>query len=506
MKNLFIAKEIKKAEHPTSTTTRRVEGGEYITEKTTYVAITKLAHAECGHVFEVEPNRRQPQYTCPHCGKSSRTLIASKEIRKEAKEMDVTDYYGTPFDCTGSSILHVSENENGIRFSNQTTTMVINGNTVDVESKEKTYLEFILGQRTTGMKVMKRTEDKAIDAFEACGVNSHNIYNVECVYDGFDNAEEFIASSKWLSKINFLDILAHINVSMSFNSLLVLTAIVLSSYPQLELLLKMKYYKLFNDILTVLQRAYNKQMLASEIKRFERLFDIEATKGKNAMRLPTYIGEYLQARNADIEEYLVWCDIYQLTSMSKENFLELLNSVDFCKMSINKCIKELPKIIKYEGYSNVLKVCKYICKNNRLHPTHVCHLLSDYLELCSLHDIKIDLFPQDIEKLHDEVFIYVQGKRAEEKNNNLDKLATQVEEQIKPKNDKILSEDDLVAIVPHSVRDFLNEASQQRNCVGGYYRKLSRKPTTLVTGMKAYQILDTYLILCYIIIRWVVNI
>ena len=321
---------------------------------------------------------------------------------------------------------------------------------------------------------MKKKEDKDIDPFEACGITTQNLRHLDVVYDGAADIGDFISKSSTCQKLDFFNIASRMKEKMSLDSLFILTIIAISIYPQLELLIKMRYYSLLGDIIKVLGRAYNRQMLAEEMQTFEKLFDIEATKGKDALRLPAYIGSYLVDRNADISEYLLWSDIYQITNISKEKFAELIVSPDFCTVSLMGWTCELPNILKYDGYSNILKVCKYaIRQNNKNNYCNVFDTLRDYLDMCSLCGIKHEMYPADIYKLHNELSVMKRDMEAKIENEQLKTLAGQLNKVVNKKKEGE-KEPEYVIVFPSNVNDFSQEASQQHNCVGWYYHNVLR--------------------------------
>ena len=257
------------------------------------------------------------------------------------------------------------------------------------------------------------------------------------------------------------------NVEGNPNNNIVFRAYVLalSSYPQMEIVYKMGMGHILQSLLTTILTSQVNQV-KTMICDIGKLIDIEKTEGKKMFRLPKYILNYLTANRSSIQEYLGWADIYALTNITEKDFNEFIDNGYLLYLASSMTwwetktvYNELLSVLKY-GYS-LNKLAKYLMKEKS-----TLHFLYDYLTMSEFCGLEYELYPQHLEKRHDQVVKYNIAKKNEANNKALDDLAANI--------NKILTDEEannktLSVVIPRSVQDYIDEGNAMRNCMGGYY-------------------------------------
>ena len=381
-----------------------------------------------------------------------------------------------------STELVVTPNDQGgVSFLNFETSVIYAADKLQAKTMLRYSLDYIPGQATSGVKHLSRgIRTREADVFEALGINSQNSrYGVHLTYEGADNLKDFLAKNPVIARnMGFMQIMVNLDKRRHCEpiNLFIMIAILFSSFPQMEQLVKMGHYRLFNEALGYIQDSSNKKVLVEKLKNLEKLFNPEATKGKEALRMPFYVGQYLNAKAANISEYLAWCDIFELTDLSKEQFEKLVNSYEFGAVQMQCGVLDLPELLKYKYPLD--KLCRYLLKQDDMRPETALNLLKDYRNMCSIADVAPDEYPSELRKRHDDMAKFMKAQQDAEKDKLLESFGSKVEAVVnKPeaagaKANGEVKAPEYVIVVPKSMKDFQDEANMQNNCVGYYYNRV----------------------------------
>lgn len=393
--------------------------------------------------------------------KSIRCTTSRKKTQKTPSELYIRtlkDEIGLEI-YTGSKTISYKESPDGIiKFNTK----------IDFTS----YVKFIPGTPVISLKLMKK-ENKEIDVFEALNINSQNISGREIFFEGAENFWDFFENNQKL--MNYLGMghaMAAFPSTFNPEAFFILHLALISSYPVLELLIKMNYFSLYNDIIKTIRQSGNKEAISLNVKNLNKLLNNECSKGALALKLPKYIGDYLRDRNADLPEFIQWADIYERENLSKENFQALVQSPEYLFCNLNGYLSEIPNIMKY-GYP-VQKLLRYLYKEGKgckqRYYNNTMYLLKDYNQMCELLGIEHEMFPKNLQAAHDNLQEAYNAKKDEISNEKLKAIASAVNTAIAPKSRETLTKmEELYSIVvPETVEDFIQEGNNQHNCVGHY--------------------------------------
>lgn len=347
---------------------------------------------------------------------------------------------------------------------------------------EKNKVEHVPGRVSKAVKFVRKKEVD-VPVFEALNINSNSFGHVADIWDvdGPSTCRKFIANNlSYLNKSGLMHLFKNsktpINYGMS-GFFIVFVAIMIS-YPVFELLIKMGYTDLYFNTYNVMRNKGNKKEIDKYVKDFEKLVDNTATKGKLVFRFPSYVGDYLKFKSAKIEEFFAWRDIYELDNFSKDVFERIINSMQFAMFNMEAGVYKLPNILKY-GYKTE-KLINFIIKECLAKDIRVYEYLTwlgDYLNMCDLLDVKPDMYPQDVKKVHDDIAVIFRAKETEMKDSVMKKMADDLHDYVIPKEDTKANIskmwEDYTVVFPASSRDMIEEGNQQHNCVGSYIRSVS---------------------------------
>lgn len=459
-----------------------------------FISPSKTLCLKCNTVSDKESS------TCPSCKfylyesgcltsenayKKLETLVADMESYARSRYLKHSHVKNV------ENILYVSENEsNGLRLSNVNCTVFYNQETqkIDYQMKETSFVDFQVGQKCTAYKKLK-TKDSPINIFELLRLNSSTVKEEPViVFNNADNLFEFLKREE-LSSFNrisqltkLLNILYNDNTYFSAKAIFKAYIALMSEFPQFELLYKMGCYNLFQKAINSILSSQNLPEMKTILKEMQKIIDNEATKGKQTIRIPSYISDYLNKKNAELSEFLAWCDIYELTNISKENFEDIINSTEFAYMmystrrgsnyysSRSAIFELLIRALKY-GY-DLEKLIRYMSKQFKKSGT--LQILVDYLEICEFIGAEKSLYPEELKARHDDVMQY--KKQVEDTINaqKLFDLGTEVEKHLLS-SDYIKKNEDYTVVIPKSVTEFFDEGNRMNNCVGHYSRSVLQK-------------------------------
>ena len=437
---------------------------------------TRLYCSRCGHYFFPQiGDRGHITAYCPNCDNRSNIVITSKDYDVFLKN-HFLGYRSNILSSVTENGYFVQKIDNGIVISRFVRKMsASNGNFIDDYTVTHRIVHQIGGE-IEAYRCWKSGKNIPCDVFDALHINSksaHFIGNV--IYEGYANFVEFAKDNeKFLRMCGFLEIskyARHVNEMQSF---FVLFIAIMNKYPIFEQLVKMGYVYLFFDLYCAILKSDSKAEISDIVNGLSELIDMDTMQGSHALRFPPYIGEYLRSKSAKLPEYYVWRDFYELTGITKENFLKVINSVEYSLISPYVDLNDLVNALKFDY--PLLKLLKYLLKG--AYDAHSIRerlqLLTDYLMMCDMLRVSIDKYPQDLKGVHDKIakeFKSLVG------NDGRDKILYQVGSSCENYvNAKI--RDDTIGVpkllqkyavtCPKSVRDFIDEGNQQHNCVGSY--------------------------------------
>jgi len=372
------------------------------------------------------------------------------------------------------------DGSDGIDIVRVTLNAVIDDNyNASIEEKYDSFTEIIPGKQIVAKKKTKAKGEEEISLFDAFHITSDNVTEDENVcFDGADSMIEFMSANEAFSrKTGFLNLLMNYSGEIPENSLFLLYMYLLSEYPVIELLVKMGYYGLVFGLFKKIQSCYKRDSIKENVNELSNLLN-QTTKGKAALSIPSYIGSYLNAKNASIDEYMTWASINEREPISEKTFNEYIRSEAYLYLNYYNELKNLPNIMKY-GYT-LAKASKYIMQqyhhdsygkmNVRNKPPYgvshfntIAFLWKDYLEMCEVLGFEAAKFPKNLKSVHDDVMSARESLRNIETDVKLGLIAEAYEG---------YSSDSkyLTVVFPKCTSDFIREGNEQHNCVGGYSR------------------------------------
>jgi hypothetical protein len=203
-----------------------------------------------------------------------------------------------------------------------------------------------------------------------------------------------------------------------------------------------------------------------------------------ALTAPKYIADDLNLKEADIDEYVLWGDICQMSEdgpISKENYMAATRNNVYPHLGFHR--SDIPNILKY-GYT-MKDMIKYLRKQVMLaEPRYrggysysdygtIFTCWKDYLNMCDLMGVQHDKFPMNIKSAHDNVIAAFRAYENVMADKMIDKIATLAEKCI-PDTNKY-NDSQYVIILPHDVADVVQEGQAQHNCVGSYIDRIVKR-------------------------------
>lgn len=446
----------------------------------------------CSQEFVVEDRKQHHEVVCPHCKKknpnsSPRFLVlkAFRDYKEETFSGSSMDIYGGGEFGTGAKksfyyFMKHPENPNGIKIYKIVHTVDTTKDTISISYNVEYVIEHIVGKKMVAYKSRRGTLVEA-DPLVALNINSRNIGRNDDII--FENAEDFYEfatnNEKFLKMSGFLSALKFSPQILNLQAFFVVYIGIVNKYPILEQIIKMGHARLFFNLYNAMMKSASKEEILQRSDEINEIVNSESHGGKDVLRFPIYIGEYLIQKDATLEEYYYWRDLYELTHMTKEQFYNLTESFNYAIIHGQSGLKTIGNILKF-GYS-IEKLMNYIVKVSRkknLNTTTVIDMLDDYLNMCDILQVQPDLYPQDLKKQHDDISNIFKARKKIEYDARLNQIGNECEKYVIPDEEeldkigipKLFNE--YTVVFPKSEIDFINEGNQQHNCVGSYPNKV----------------------------------
>lgn len=334
-------------------------------------------------------------------------------------------------------------------------------------------------EQTKAYKNLKKKRNECSPAEALMLKVTHGKKTLYTVYAGYEDFNDMMyQNERQLKMCGFVDAIKYIKSYEIENFFFEFIAVV-NQYPVIEQIVKAGYIRLFSRIADIIKVARSAREIEEELKVLSTLIDNNGTTSSTAMRLPGYIIDYLQIKDAPINDYLFWLDVYELTGITKEQFQKILDSYSFILAYAQTSSDLIGNILKH-GYL-LEKLSNYLVKtaiSTKRDIPHTARLLVDYLNMCDAVGVEADKFPQDLKKQHDDImqlFQYAADKKRDTVISDVaDKCSAWMELH---ENDAKRPEalENHIIIFPHETKDFVNEGNEQHNCVAGYSKKVAAK-------------------------------
>lgn len=439
---------------------------------------------KCKNTFNNKNNYRRD--FCPHCNnhiQSSKTLVMKnlKEFKQNNYNSQVysSETYRDFSTSIKERIYYMCkhpENDNGMIIYKICHEILADKDIIQDKYTVEYSLEHIVGVKTKAYKHLKKSKNEC-DPFEALNINTKNINNPpEILYENSKDFYEFAEKNeKFLRMCGFQSVLKYSSLKLNLEPFFIIFIGILNKYPVMEQIVKMGHAKLFFNLYKSILRSENKQEISMHVEKISDLVDNDAVSSKHFLRFPTYIGDFLIKKDANIDEYYYWRDIYEITKITKEQFENLIDTFNFAWINSQTELEDIGNILKF-GYS-IEKLFNYIMKQSKtkkLSVEHTIHLLTDYLNMCDLLQIEADKYPSDLGKIHDDMSKFYNSRKKMESDKILTKIALECESYVVPTAEEIDNVgipklfETMTVIFPKTETDFINEGNQQHNCVGSY--------------------------------------
>lgn len=381
---------------------------------------------------------------------------------------------------------------------------IFEGNQLLVSAKETHRLEYEIGKPIKCIKTGRKEKD--VTPFEMFKVNSKTIMYpmYDCIYAGAAGTYEFFMNSfSFFERCGFNNLISYYNGTINMWAAFIIFLQMMHQYPSIELLCKMGHANLVESIFNTLMQCGTKDAIKSKIVELSELLDGDATKGNLALRIPSYIADYLKQSRASLCMYLFWRNVYELDDLSKERFEAILKMPEM--LIFNSAVScgdwntidslKIPDIIKYDGYT-FAKTLKYSVKmsikSQKAHScienqryTHAWNIrnifvtLADTLQMAEELGFELNPYPEDLYDVHNELSeLY---KREASKRET--EIVTRIAEECKAVVDKAFDsnaanlptlKDERSCVFPKTQQDFSQEGHNQNNCVAGYFSYVSK--------------------------------
>ena len=421
---------------------------------------------------------------CPNCDNKTNDTIVMKDFKKfREQQYNKKYYYGETFSGTNSAVKvrfyllsKHPENEDGIIIYKISREVVAEKSKIFYNYNIEYSIEHIVGKKMIAYKHLKRSK-KECDPFEALNLTTKNINNPpEILYDDADNFLEFAEKNeKFLRMSGFQSVLKYSSINLNLESFFIVFIGIMNKYPIMEQIVKMGHAKLFFKLYISMLESLNKDEITRNINNISQIVNTETTKGKNALRFPSYIGDYLIKKDAKLEEYYYWRDIYEITNLSKEQFENLLDSFNFAWINSQAGLQDICNILKF-NYP-IDKLFNYIMKQSKqanCKIPDIIQYLTDYLNMCDILQVEADKYPHDLIKIHNDMLVHFKNKQRADYDKKLSIIGNECEKYIVPDEQELDNIgipklfETMCVVFPKCERDFIDEGNQQHNCVGSY--------------------------------------
>lgn len=450
----------------------------------------KLWCSECGTTYF--PNEDDVGYglymsrrkDCPNCRNSFQATtgnpanaIESADYREAIERRENRSSWSKNPLSVSNEVLYVrKDGEDGISIYRIARTFRANAGEL-VESFDVRYVvRHSPGGEISSSKKLK-SGMKKVSPFEALHVNSKTVAKPDpIIYEGYESFLDFAKDSEpFLRKSGFLEVSRNMSGLGNEDSFFMLFVALMNEHPVLEQIAKAGYSTLFREAWRRIVKAENADEIRETAEALSKLVDDDETSGRKAMRIPSYVGEYLRAKGATIDEYYAWRDAWELTRISKERFEEATNSLEYA-LVVPRCgMETLANILKF-GYP-LTKLLRYVVSESATTSDFMdtTSILADYLNMCDLLEVKPDLYPVNLRSAHDRVATAFRRKTGSDSASaKLARIARAATAYVNPPENRLDAVGipkefkTHVVVFPSSVEDFVDEGSQQHNCVGSY--------------------------------------
>ena len=396
-----------------------------------------------------------------------------------------------PSDNTSKACIFVSANEDSLVFERVVMSLKVKGSDVKENVVIKNRAIITPGKPSRAYKIVRKKEEEIpfSDVFDWFGINTKtlkNKYKPDLFFDNADNLIDFLRKNETIiQKTAFWEVFANTDAVFGKDIFFLFYMYIYGSYPVVELLAKMGFYKLLSDIFSKMLLCWNKDKIRETIAKLKDLFN-ETTKGSAALKMPFFVANYLKGLNASLDAFEFFSDLYELEPFSKEcfDFLIQKNFVSNMGFSFtrscwecNSAKENFLNILKYKGLSIKKIVSHYylsdFCKSKKIPSIIEPNLFKDYLshladllKMCEFLEIDYLPLPTNIKEVHD--------KTAERFNEYKEKKYEDLLNTIAEKNKIFIPDnEDYQIIIPSSSKDFINEGIQQHNCVASYANRVA---------------------------------
>ena len=434
---------------------------------------------------------------CPYCHsglKWTDPYLVSEKKYKEiydyvSRKESVTSIYHFKYKIQPFYYVEMSDDEQEMLIYRCTGTISLDKENNGVYEFKITHVtRFIPGKSFIGQKI-NRVRNSQVDPFDALGLNSKTNKRT-VVFKGCDNLSDFISKHKQFCKISgisdFLKV-THIRNDSGFLFYLYLYF----KYPVVELLLKMQYYTLVVQCYHKVSYGWNVSRIKDSFNALNKIFNTDTTKGSRSLKIPKYIGDYLNSKDCPLDVFISFCDIYELDkSLSKDNFEKIIQSESFKILSLNnsnrlyyldaitQCMtfgykfgELLNYLYKQFGRKSLDKFSDYSLYSN------LVGYLYDYRHMCDLMEIEADKFPNNLIDVHDKLAASYKEKEDELNNLSIGKVAERYESIAIDLNNNKKSE--YLIRLPRCSKDLIAEGQAQHNCVGSYISRVAGYKTVV---------------------------
>lgn len=428
---------------------------------------------------------------------------------KEYVHLDKSYYnnvFSIPKTSVGYSFVYVQTTENSISMDKIMLSVALKKDSLQIITEKKYSYDYTIGKPIVCTKYMK-TKNKDVSALEMFHINSQTISNPPdiFVFDGAINVYDFfVKNEKFLTKCGLSKLLQEYSHKVNVTSFIILYFCLIQEYSIIELLVKMGHTNLIEDIFKKLYSCGRKEEIVENVNNLSGLINSETTKGSLALRIPSYIAEFLKNQRSPLKTYLFWRDIYEIEDISKENFEKFQNMPE--KIIISSEISDakekywwnatnwsdlqIQEIIKYEGYS-LNKVFKYVYQitmnkeTDGYHRNHsvfvdTFNTLRDTLCMAEELNFELEPYPENLQQIHNQLSKIMEEKKTAIENKAVTTIGEQCEKAIEAalaSNSVTLPKtaiENYCYVIPHTQQDFTQEGQQQHNCVAGYFSRVKR--------------------------------
>lgn len=389
--------------------------------------------------------------TCPYCHKPVTIIYPKDTGETNNKFTEKKVFYVRPI-ATGIQVICLQIVSNLI--SSSETIPKLKFNIIQ-------YINIEIGKKASAFRV-KRGMDEPMDVFDALNINTQTIRDgISVIYKDSDNIIDFMLKNKeFAKKTGYINFFNDVDLKAQRDIVFFIYLYVLTEYPAIELIVKMKYTKLVEQIFLEIMRENNKESIRAKGNKISELVK-DTTKGSLALTLPKFAANYLNDVEANIDEYRLWSIVFSYETLTSEEFNRIYQSLAlpyYRTYNVIKCLKY--------GYK-LKNLISYLEKESEstAEMDNLSMLLYDYLEMSSQMGIKPDLYPHNIKTAHDNTMIAYNAKKNEIQDIVLNKISKNCQKYIPENNDYMIT-------IPSTSNEFLIEGREQHNCVASYISRV----------------------------------